>query len=196
VRFVGEKPGVGDDYERNILDRPALNRLYQALDVCVVSSRWEGGPYSVLEAILSGRPVISTPVGIARDLLPASSLFETPEQAAALLESHARQGTLASPDRGQVLARHSLDALRVGLADAFRNLPEGSASLVASLISTLNAGLARLKPPAWTGRRQSVAEMETLLRGARADSCFYLSEKPDRNALAASARGIQAALER
>jgi hypothetical protein len=196
VRFAGEKPGVGDDYERNILDRPALNRLYQALDVCVVSSRWEGGPYSVLEAILSGRPVISTPVGIARDLLPSSNFFEKPEQAVALLEGHAQGGSLSSPDRGEVLSRHSLDALRSSMVQAFRRLPVGSAPVLASLASAFGAGLARLKPPVWTSRRPSVAEMDGLVRGARADSCFYAADKPDRNALAASARGIQAALER
>lgn len=196
VRFAGEKPGVSDDYERNILDRPSLNRLYQALDVCVVSSRWEGGPYSVLEAILSGRPVISTPVGIARDLLPASSLFETPEQAAALLEAHALGKNLAVLDRAQVLACHSLEALRASMQVAFRGLPEGSASILATLVSALGAGMARLKPPVWTTPRQSVADMDGLLRGSHADCCFYAAEKPDRNALAAAARGIQAALER
>jgi len=196
VRFVGEKPGVGDDYERNILDRPALNRLYQALDVCVVSSRWEGGPYSVLEAILSGRPVISTPVGIARDLLPSSCFFETPERAADLLEEHARGGSLAAPDRAEVLARHSLEALRSCLVNAFKDLPSRPAPLISSLICALAVGKARLKPPVWTDSKQSVADMDGLLRGAHADNCFYLADKPDRNALAAAARGIQAALER
>lgn len=196
VCFVGEKPGVGDDYERNILDRPALNRLYQALDVCVVSSRWEGGPYSVLEAILAGRPVISTPVGIARDLLPSSCIFETPEQAADLLECHAQAGSLSAPDRAAVLASHSLDALRSCLVEAFKDLPPRPASLVSSVICALAVGKARLGPPAWSGSRQSVADMDGLLRGAHAGSCFYLADKPDRNALAATARGIQAALER
>ena len=54
VVFAGEESGAFDDYPRNILSRARLNELYQALDACVISSRWEGGPYSVLEALAAG----------------------------------------------------------------------------------------------------------------------------------------------
>jgi glycosyltransferase involved in cell wall biosynthesis len=196
VCFAGEKPGAADDYARNILDRPALNRLYQALDVCVVSSRWEGGPYSVLETVLSGRPVISTPVGMPRDVVPASCLFETPEQAVTLLERQARDGMLDMSDRAKIQERHSLDALRSSLTAALQPLPQGPASLAASLACAVNVAMARLRPPVWTSCRQTVAEMDQLVREAPAGSCFYAAEKPDRHALAAAARGIQAALDR
>lgn len=44
-----------------------LPSLYHALDVYLVSSRDEGGPKGVLEAMASGVPVASTPVGQAVD---------------------------------------------------------------------------------------------------------------------------------
>jgi glycosyltransferase involved in cell wall biosynthesis len=43
--------------------------LYAALDAYVVSSRQEGGPKGVLEAMASGVPVVSTRVGQASDLI-------------------------------------------------------------------------------------------------------------------------------
>ncbi len=67
--FHGSKL-AGDDFDVNTLAREELNRLYAALDAVVISSRWEGGPYAVLEALLARRPVISTKVGMAADLLP------------------------------------------------------------------------------------------------------------------------------
>jgi glycosyltransferase involved in cell wall biosynthesis len=53
--FVPEHRGVG--------------RLFQALDVCLIASRQEGGPKAVLEAMASGVPVVSTRVGQATDLV-------------------------------------------------------------------------------------------------------------------------------
>jgi glycosyltransferase involved in cell wall biosynthesis len=54
-RFVARYPEVGE--------------LYAALDAYVVTSRQEGGPKGVLEAMASGVPVVSTSVGQAADLV-------------------------------------------------------------------------------------------------------------------------------
>lgn len=194
VCFVGEKPGVEDDYSRNILDRPTLNRLYQALDVCVVSSRWEGGPYSVLEAALAGCAVISTPVGMARDVLPSDCLFQTTEEAVALLQKHAATGSLARRDRATLLERHSLKALRECLENALAGFPTGAESFGRAAVSAVQAALARLHPPVWNASSPSVEDVAARVRTAPSGSCFYAAEKPDRDALAASARGIQTAL--
>ena len=47
-------------------DIPAL---YHALDVCLVTSRQEGGPKAVLESMASGVPLVTTRVGQAMDLV-------------------------------------------------------------------------------------------------------------------------------
>lgn len=196
-RFAGEKPGADDDYERNILDRPALNRLYQAMDVCVVSSRWEGGPYSVPEALLAGRALISTPVGIARDLLPAGALFRSPESAVDLLAGHAAAGSLdesARLGREAVLKSNSLAALRTRIQAIFQTLPDGAPAIGESLRSAGSLVLARLRKPAWRTARYSVQEARSGMNGALTRSTFFEAESPDRSALLASAAGIQHAL--
>src|SRR4030042_619279 len=48
---------------------PEVGKLFQALDVYLVSSRQEGGPKAVLEAMASGVPLVTTRVGQAMDLV-------------------------------------------------------------------------------------------------------------------------------
>ncbi len=52
-----------------------LNKLYNCLDLYIVSSRTEGGPFSILECGISKTPIISTKVGIADLILSDESLF-------------------------------------------------------------------------------------------------------------------------
>jgi glycosyltransferase involved in cell wall biosynthesis len=53
-----------------------INELYNCLDLYIVSSRYEGGPRSIIECALTRTPVISTKVGIALDFMDANSLFD------------------------------------------------------------------------------------------------------------------------
>jgi hypothetical protein len=55
-------------------DDETVNTMYQSLDLYVVSARCEGGPQSLIECGLSQVPCISTPVGIAEQVLPRSSI--------------------------------------------------------------------------------------------------------------------------
>tara|TARA_B100000676_G_C18081761_1_gene851775 strand:- start:2395 stop:3318 length:924 start_codon:yes stop_codon:yes gene_type:complete len=52
-----------------------INKLYNLLDLYVVSSRFEGGPQSILECALTKTPIISTDVGIASEILSEKSIF-------------------------------------------------------------------------------------------------------------------------
>ena len=52
-------------------DRDDLARCYHALDLYLVTSREEGGPMALMESMASHVPVVSTPVGMAPDLLAA-----------------------------------------------------------------------------------------------------------------------------
>ncbi|MBU2952418.1 glycosyltransferase [Marinobacter sp. F3R08] len=54
--------------------RQNLAPVYGQADLTVISSEREGFPYVLAESLLSGCPVISTPVSGPRDLLPAASL--------------------------------------------------------------------------------------------------------------------------
>lgn len=52
---------------------PQVGKLFQALDLYLVTSRQEGGPKAVLEAMASGVPLVTTRVGQAMDLVQHGS---------------------------------------------------------------------------------------------------------------------------
>lgn len=57
-------------YQHSYLDDySVIGRMYQALDLYLVTSRQEGGPKAILESMASGVPLISTRVGQATDLI-------------------------------------------------------------------------------------------------------------------------------
>lgn len=51
-----------------------LNLMYNALDLYVVGSRYEGGPQSILECAITKTPIISTDVGVASEVLALESV--------------------------------------------------------------------------------------------------------------------------
>jgi glycosyltransferase involved in cell wall biosynthesis len=56
-----------------------LNKLYNCLDLYVVSSRTEGGPQAIVEAALTKTPIISTDVGLASKILSPESVYDHSE---------------------------------------------------------------------------------------------------------------------
>ncbi len=60
-----------------LADHETLSRMYSALDLYVISSRFEGGPQSALEASGMKIPVISTDVGMTSDILHRDCIFDT-----------------------------------------------------------------------------------------------------------------------
>ena len=53
-----------------------INELYNILDLYVVSSIYEGGTQSILECGIIKTPIISTNVGIAKEILSPESIFD------------------------------------------------------------------------------------------------------------------------
>jgi glycosyltransferase involved in cell wall biosynthesis len=68
VRRELERIGVPHRHEL-LSSREDLARAYREVDVCLVTSRQEGGPKAVLEAMASGVPIVSTRVGQASELI-------------------------------------------------------------------------------------------------------------------------------
>ncbi|HZN16054.1 MAG TPA: glycosyltransferase family 4 protein [Acidimicrobiales bacterium] len=60
--------GVGDAVRLIGPINPAADAL-AAADVVAIPSRWESGPLVLSEAMLLGRPIVATPVGIVTDLV-------------------------------------------------------------------------------------------------------------------------------
>ncbi len=53
-----------------------MNELYNCLNLYIVSSRIEGGPQAIVECGLTKTPIISTDVGIAKEILSSESIFD------------------------------------------------------------------------------------------------------------------------
>jgi len=56
-----------------------LRNLYASLDLYIVSSRFEGGPQSILEAAAMKVPIISTNVGIVRNIISNRCIMNMPQ---------------------------------------------------------------------------------------------------------------------
>jgi glycosyltransferase involved in cell wall biosynthesis len=122
---------------------------YAAADLVVQPSRWEGLPFTVLEALASGRPVVATAVPGIRDVLAAESTV-APGDVAAL--ARAITARLADPAR---LAAESTRAARHARGFDLRITLDELAELTAGVRSRQRAELSveQLVPAPRQGRR-------------------------------------------
>ena len=70
-----EKENIKYSYFK-MTDLTTLNELYNCLNLYIVSSRFEGGPQSILECGVTKTPIISTDVGVASEILAPESIFQ------------------------------------------------------------------------------------------------------------------------
>jgi glycosyltransferase involved in cell wall biosynthesis len=114
-----------DDISFNSRSRSDLNLIYNFLDLYIVSSRSEGGPHSILEAAGAKCKVISTRVGMAPDVLPGTSLYGTPKEAADLIIDDVEHNTLeAAVDMNyrKVQESHRPESVRSLFLDIYNNI--------------------------------------------------------------------------
>jgi glycosyltransferase involved in cell wall biosynthesis len=111
--------------------RKDLESVYADLDVVVNSSRNEGTPVALIEAMAAGRPVVATSVGGTSDLLGEGErgILVPPADPAALAEAILRtldrsdeSARRARAAQDYVLAHHSVDRLLRDLDDLYREL--------------------------------------------------------------------------
>ncbi len=114
--------GLEDTFElAGLHDSPA--DLFCEGDISILSSISEGFPYTVLESMACGRPVVATDVGGVREALDGFGIVVPPrdpvalgEGAARLLLDHQLRSELGRRSREEVLARyrieHSISAYR------------------------------------------------------------------------------------
>lgn len=108
-----------------------LPRIYAASDVFLLTSRNEGTPVALIEAMAAGVPGVSTDVGGVRDVISESDLgIRAPSGEAGAL-ADAVHTLLGRPDlrrhmgeraRQSVLQRYSLDRLAGDIAALYREL--------------------------------------------------------------------------
>jgi glycosyltransferase involved in cell wall biosynthesis len=122
VRRELERLGVPHRHEL-LSSRAELGRAYRQVDVCLVTSRQEGGPKAVLEAMASGVPVVSTRAGQAAELI-----------------RHGENGLLAAVE--------DADALTAAVERVYRE-PELRARIRASGRATAEAHAEERLDPLW-----------------------------------------------
>lgn len=142
--FVGKSGIEGDDFGINILSREVLNELYNACDLYLVPSRWEGGPQSAMEAAAARVKILSFPLGVARDILEPGSLFDAPSEAAAKIFGDMRENLLAAtlePQSEKLHANHTSRAMQNGLRRIYEKIvpelntsPRGTFNLLADAL--------------------------------------------------------------
>lgn len=71
-----KKLDVSHDYFE-MVDSKTLNKLYNLLDLYLVTSRIEGGPQAILECAITKTPILSTDVGVAGEILHQDSIYDS-----------------------------------------------------------------------------------------------------------------------
>ena len=92
-------------------DPEELIKYYQALDLYIVSSREEGGPKGLIEALSVGCPLVTTPVGMATDMESNSrffSILKSFEVGEIASESVRILNSLLKPSDRESLRAHSI----------------------------------------------------------------------------------------
>ncbi|MER7402561.1 glycosyltransferase family 4 protein [Streptomyces sp. NPDC000070] len=105
---------------------------YQAADLVVLPSRWEGMALAPLEAMACGRPVVVTDVGGAREslppglathcLVPALAPAALAGAVTALLLDPTLRASLGDRGRRHVLSTHDVRRTAQAVADVYREL--------------------------------------------------------------------------
>ena len=103
-------------YSFPFLSAHQMPMLYNALDAYLVSANVEGGPAPLLESMACGTPVITTPVGIANDVIQhdVNGMLVAKGDSAALAEAILRLSN--SPELLDTLADSALALIRSSLS--------------------------------------------------------------------------------
>lgn len=111
--------------------RKDLATVYGAADACVLTSRNEGTPVAVIEALAAGLPVVSTDVGGVRDVVndpvlgavaPDNDVHGLAAHLLAVLSPETRTPDRIAARRASVTARYGFDRLVSDLATLYHSL--------------------------------------------------------------------------
>jgi glycosyltransferase involved in cell wall biosynthesis len=109
--------------------RSDLPNVYAAIDIVALTSRNEGTPVTLIEAMAAGRPVVATDVGGVADLVehgtngllvPAGDMRMFGEALARLARDPDERNRLGQNGRTRVLARYQADRLADELDRLYR----------------------------------------------------------------------------
>ena len=202
--FVGKTGIAGDDFGKNILFREQLNKLYNAADLHLVPSRWEGGPQSAMEAAACRIKQLCPPIGVARDILEPSSIFRSAEEAARKILEDVNGGLLnptIEPQFERWMASHTTDTLGSELQKLYERLPQNEVfqskvgsesegflnSALAQISFTIKRRTRHSRPPSevrWNhlpGRNSELDEVMEKVRAFLEECKIGLTNRQDTN---------------
>lgn len=102
-----KKAGISYTYYEMVNFRD-LNRLYNCLDLYLVTSRFEGGPQSVLECSSNKTNILSTNVGIADIVLSPECILNTKEE---FIEKINTKSFNTKEDNSNNIKQYSMDII-------------------------------------------------------------------------------------
>ena len=120
VRFLGIRADVAD--------------ILRASDVFVLSSRWEGNPLSVMEAMAAGLPVVSTAVGGVPELVqegatgrlvPSEDAGALARALQALVDDPAHRAAMGAAARRHAVAHFDIRHTVRGYEQLYESLLKG-----------------------------------------------------------------------
>jgi glycosyltransferase involved in cell wall biosynthesis len=130
LQALAESLGIGDAV-RFLGWRRDLATVYAATDVCVLTSRNEGTPVALIEALAAGIPVVSTDVGGVKDvvtdaalgrLAPDGDVEMLARLAIEALADDALRADRVEARRASVVTRYGIDRLTADIAALYRSL--------------------------------------------------------------------------
>jgi glycosyltransferase involved in cell wall biosynthesis len=136
--FVGKSDVEGDDFGVNILERSILNELMSAADLMLIPSRWEGGPQSIMEGAACRCKILSTPVGLAHDILEPLSLYHSISEAANRIAEDQKKNILQptlEPQWERWQQSHTMQRMKKDLQELYQKLPNDTSFQKKSIAS-------------------------------------------------------------
>ncbi|MBN2848769.1 MAG: glycosyltransferase family 4 protein [Coriobacteriia bacterium] len=130
LRALAAELGLGDSV-RFVAPRPDLAPAYTDADLFVLSSRWEGLPYVILEAMSFGMPVVSTRVdgipeavddGVSGLLVPPSAPKALASAIVGVLDDPDTRAGMGEAGRRIVAERFGLERMADELASVYREV--------------------------------------------------------------------------
>lgn len=127
VTFVGQVV-EHDDVSLNILPLEKIASLYHLVDLVLITSRHEGGPRAILEAAASKTPILSTPVGLAKDVLDPSVLYSAIDEGIEKISRIVHEGygaALVQSHWQRVGKYHSIEAVAAQFSKLYKVVAKG-----------------------------------------------------------------------
>jgi glycosyltransferase involved in cell wall biosynthesis len=130
VRDEAHRLGIADRVDF-VGYRPDARRLVAGANVFLLTSRFEGLPYSLIEALAVGVPVVATDVTGTRDVVrhgvtgllsPAGDVEGLASHVLSMLRDPKRAAALATAGREDVVQRFSIDTMVEATARVYRTV--------------------------------------------------------------------------